>query len=166
MGDARIVLTPDRLPQFFLGAGSPALEAQVAAVGWETLYELSWRELAAAVTAAAPKSEIFVLSARGTATRCQDVTSLVFGDHDHGDRLDLLRHAITETGRAVLARLVETGMPDAATRTKIYTSFASVFDPCEIAERLGIDKTTNALLEQRFQEDLMAIRGLPGVEVI
>ena len=77
-----------------------------------------------------------------------------------------LRQLIAETGHAVLDRMIERGTPDAGTLSDLYTSFAVKPTLAEIRERLAIDKVTVALLEQRFQEDLEAIRELDAVEVV
>ena len=78
----------------------------------------------------------------------------------------LLRHLISETGHAVLDRMVERGTPDAETLTDLYQSFAVRPTLLDLRDRLGIDKTTAILLEQRFEEDLENIAKLPRVEVL
>ena len=49
---------------------------------------------------------------------------------------------------------------------ELYASFAVRPDPLEIRTRLGIEKITATLLDQRFADDMDAIRSLPRTEVI
>lgn len=165
---SEVVLVVDTLPRLFLAPGSEKLEARVRGTGWETLYELGWADLARAITDKMKAARLLVLTPRGMALRSADVLERVFGNGitNHCDPHWLFRQAISETGHAVLDRLLEQGSPDAATFKELYASFALQPSLAEIEERLGVEKITAALLEQRFQEDLNAIAALPRTEVI
>jgi hypothetical protein len=97
-----------------------------------------------------------------------DLSRRLLGDESENLPLPhiLLRHLISETGHAVLDRMVERGTPDAETLADLYKSFALRPTPQDLRERLGIDKTTAILLQQRFEEDLEKIATLPRVEVL
>ena len=165
---ARLVLSLDTLPAFFLAAGSEPLEERVRSAGWEPLYELSWADLVEEIAVAMPGSDILVLTPRGAAVRSPEVLARLFGDAASvlPAAWHLLEAAISETGRAVLAqRLAEVGQDDAAL-TELFDTFAERAAPDDLAARLGIDRVTGILLEQRFAEDLDRIRAMPRVEVI
>lgn len=164
---ARIVLAVDPLPVLFLAARSEALEARVRRTPWEELYEIGWADLVQEVVAAMPGSPVLVLSGMGTGAASDRVLEMIFGMA--AAKLPaqaLLSPLITETGRAVLARLSAQGTPDAGRLAEIHASFADLPGKEDIRERLWIDKVTRILLDQRFEEDLEAIAKLPGVEVI
>jgi hypothetical protein len=164
---ARILLAVDPLPRLFLAARSEALETRVRRTPWEDLYEIGWADLVREVVEAMPGSSVMVLTGQGTGAASGDVMERVFGEAaaklpPHA----LLTPLITETGRAVLTRLVGQETPDAARLAEVYASFADLPDKADIRDRLGIDKVTRILLDQRFEEDRAAIAALPGVEVI
>lgn len=167
-GSARIVFLPDSLPAFLLASGSDVLEERVRRTSWETLYELSWADLAREVTAALPGCRLTILTPRGAAIHSAGALLHLFGAAAEAlpDPQVLLRNAVDETGGAVLDRILAGGEPDEPTRAELYDSFARRPDPAVVAERLGIDRLTMTLLEQRFDEDLDAISALPGAEVI
>ena len=168
IGHAQVVLVVDTLPRLFLAPGSERLEARVRGTGWETLYELGWTDLARVITDKMKAASLLVLTPRGMALRSGEVLERLFcpGITSVCDPHWLFRQAISETGHAVLDRLLEQGTPDEATLKEVYASFAIQPSLAEIEERLGIEKITATLLEQRFQEDLNAIAALPRTEVI
>lgn len=168
VGPARVVLVVDSLPAFFLAAGSDVLEARVRRHDWETLYELGWADLAREIVAAVPECELLILSPRGAAVRSPETLERLFGPAASAvqNPYVFLKGAISETGVAVLNRTLEETTPDAAMLGDLYDSFAGRPDPTLVAERLGIDKLTMTLLDQRLAEDLEAIASLPGAEVI
>lgn len=165
---ARIVLAIDPLPEFFLAAGSEALEGRVRRTTWEDLYELGWADLLREVIEMLPESPILVLTSKGLGSASGAVLARLFGDAAAAlpDTQPFMRHLVTETGHAVLTRTLDRGAPDAAMLAELHASFAQRPTREDIAERLGIDKVTRALLDQRFSEDLVALRAMPGVEVI
>ena len=166
LGDApRIVMAADRLPAFFLASGSEPLERKVTATAWETLYELSWADLAQEIRVALPKAELLVL-APDTAARSGAVLDRLFGPAAHilPSPEALLEAVISATGRAVLKQQKET--PEAGVLEELYASFATTPTLGEVTDRLGLDKVTQDLLDQRFNEDLAAITAMPKTEVL
>lgn len=166
--EARIVLAVDPLPAFFLAAGSEGLETRVRRTPWEDLYETGWADLVREVTLMLPGQEVIVLTGRGTGRATEDVLRRLLGPAvsalptPHA----LLRRLISETGRAVLARMAEHELPEASRLAELHDSFAEPPSPEDIRDRLGIDKVTHVLLDQRFEEDLREMRAMDGVEVI
>ena len=138
------------------------------ATGWEVLYELSWAPLARSIVEKMKAAHLLVLTPEGMALRSPEVMDKLFGSEvmepDH--RNWLFRQSINETGLAVLDRLLETSDPDAETLRELYASFAILPNTQDVESRLGIEKITASLLDQRFREDLDAIAGLPRTEVI
>lgn len=165
---ARVVLAVDPLHEFFLAAGSEALEGRVRRTSWEDLYELSWADLVREVIEMLPDSPILVLTGKGTGGASGEVLTRLFGDAASAlpETQPFIRHLVTETGQAVLGRMCERGGPDPAMLAELHTSFAQRPTREDIAERLGIEKVTRTLLDQRFDEDLAALRAMPAVEVI
>ncbi len=165
---ARLLVAIDPLPAFFLAAGADALETRVRDTPWEILYELSWSDLIGELTDMLPDAQILVLTTRRVGETHGKVLGRIFGDFARHivPSTGLLRYLISETGRAVLDRLEGQGAPEAHTLEEIYASFALSPDPRDVSEKLGIDKVTATLLDQRFEEDLTAIRALPRVEVL
>lgn len=163
---ARIVLSVDILTSFFLAAGSEPLETRVQRTPWEALYELCWSDLAHEINEALPNAELIVLTP--TAVASAETTSTLFGDATAHlpDANLLLRDQISETGRAVLDRLVSENQCNNATLSELYGSFAVRPTQSQITERLGIDKVTQALLEQRFEEDLDVLSSMPDTRVM
>ena len=80
--------------------------------------------------------------------------------------ITLLREMITDTGRAVLDRMLARGTPESATLEEVYTSFGRRPSRAEMAEKLGIDKVTGILLQQRFDEDIAKIAEFPRIEIL
>ena len=165
---ARLIICIDTLPAFFLASRSQPLETRVSSAPWEALYELSWAELVRKFIAALPASELIVLTTSGAARKSRSTLHHLFGQAASAlpDVHALLRAAISETGQAVLDRLISEGEPPEGTLAELYSSFALRPHLDEAQARLGIDKVTFELLELRFTEDLDAIHALPGVEVI
>ncbi|MEO9827574.1 MAG: hypothetical protein ABJF50_24490 [Paracoccaceae bacterium] len=165
---SHLVLTIDRLPDFFIAAGSAPLERRVRATPWEVLYELSWSDLIDEILVALPDCKLSVLTPDLAAVRSPETLKLLFGDAAEGlpDPYFLLRSMISQTGRMVLDRVLAEGKPKLATLEELRASFGPAATPEEIHERLGIDKLTQTLLNQRFDEDLEAIGEMPGIEVL
>ena len=168
IGDARIVMAIEPLPAFFLAAPSDPLEDRVRRTPWEVLYELSWFELLSELVELLPVASFLVVTGARQSLDVAALSRRLLGDES--ERVPqpyiLLRHLISETGHAVLDRMVERGTPDAETLTDLYQSFAVRPTLLDLRDRLGIDKTTAILLEQRFEEDLENIAKLPRVEVL
>ncbi|MEO0915440.1 MAG: hypothetical protein AAFY31_00395 [Pseudomonadota bacterium] len=166
-GQARYILAIDPLPEFFIAAASEPLEEKARRTPWEMLYELSWFELISGLVELLPEASFLVLSGRRVGARPQALETSLVGvmDEPLPSPYALLRHMISETGIAVLDRMLANGEPDAAMLADLYASFALTSSMQERRERLGIDKVTGILLEQRFEEDLLAIEALPRVEV-
>lgn len=164
--DARIVLCVDELSAFFLAARSDALETRVQRTPWEALYELNWSDLAHEIKEAMPDAELVVLGP--SAVVSLETMPILFGDAAAKipDPNGLLRSQISETGRAVLDRLEAQGNCNTANLSELYCSFVIAPAKGVIHERLGIDKVTQALLKQRFEEDLDAMRTMPGTKVL
>ena len=167
-GACQVVLLVDSLPHLFLAPNAPRLETRVRATGWEALYDLTWLDMARAVTNLLPEARLTVLTPRGMALHSEALLQRFFAPAGAlpGDPHWLLRQAISETGRAVLDRLTKDAVPDVATLEELYTSFAEKPGLDEIETRLGIEKITVTLLENRLAEDLDAIAALPRTEVI
>lgn len=167
-GPSTVVLVVEPLHHLFLASGSERLEARVRTAGWETLYELGWADLVRSVSDKMEGCTILVLTPRGMALRSREVLERLFGDQVSTitDPYWLFRQSVSETGGAVLDRMLGSGTPDAAMLEDMYTSFALSPSPDVVEQRLGIEKITAMLLEQRFAEDLDAIAGLPRTEII
>ena len=156
------------LPAFFLAAPSDPLEDRVRKTPWEVLYELSWFELLTELVELLPAASFMVLNGARDTLDVADISRRLLGDESANlpQPHILLRHLISDTGHAVLDRMVERGTPDPETLADLYQSFALRPKRQDLRERLGMDKTTGILLEQRFDEDLEKIAKLPRVEVI
>ena len=167
-GKARIILAVDALYKMFLAPGATRLEARVKVTGWEHLFDLGWLELARAVSVGFPEAELLVLTPEGLALRSEDVLARVFYRDKpvQGDPHWLLRQALTETGQSVLDRIFATSDPDEKILSEVYGAFRKEIPHSDIEARLGIEKITATLLDQRFREDLDAIAALPRVEII
>ncbi len=168
IGTARVVLAIDPLPAFFLAAGSEALEARVRSTPWESLYELSWFELVSELVDLLPDASVVVLTGQGVGKNLPRLSEMLLGQKigDLPFPHTMLRHLVSQTGHAVLDRLAGRDMVEPATLEELHTSFAVLPTREDLGERLGIDRVTNVLLEQRFEEDLERISGLAGVDVI
>lgn len=165
---ARYIISIDTLPAFFLGTSSEPLETQVRRTPWEMLYELNWTDLVREFKAALPASELIVLTPEGACCRPKETLLQVFGSAADAlpDHYGLLAASISETGRAVLTRISAEGDPSQETLGELYGSFALRPTAADTEQRLGIDKVTAALLKQRFEEDIVTLRKLPGTQVI
>lgn len=166
--NARLVMTIDTLPAFFLAAGSDALETRVRRTRWEVLYELSWADLAREVKEAVPDCDLVVLTPDGAAVGGPHVLRQLFGNAADvfPDGYALLRAQLAETGQAVLDRLIKGGEPSTEMLDDLLRSFAIRPTKDDLNNRLGLDKVTATLLDQRFAEDVEAICALPGTQVI
>ena len=165
---ARIILAIDPLPAFFLAAESTVLEERVRQTPWEVLFEVSWFDLVREIVEVLPDADFLVLSSQGVGRDPPALIEHIFGDtaKDLPNPHVLLHQLISETGHAVLDRILARGTPDGATLSDLYKSFAILPTPHDVKERLGIDRVTGILLQQRFEEDLEQIRALPRVEVM
>lgn len=165
---ARVVLAIDPLPAFFLAAENTALEERVLQTPWEVLYEVSWFDLVREIVEVLPDADFLVLSGKGVGRNPSGLVDRILGDaaKDIPKPHTLLRNLISETGHAVLDRMLTRGAPEPATLADLYQSFALLPSTSEVQERLGIDRVTSVLLQQRFDEDIEKIASLPKVEVI
>ncbi len=165
---SHIILTIDRLPAFFMAAKSAPLERRVRATPWEVLYELSWSDLIDEILVALPDCKLSVLTPDLAAVRSPETLKLLFGEAADAfpDPYVLLRAMISETGHVVLDRLLGEGTPSVTTLEDLNSSLSTVPSAEMISERLGMDKLTQTLLNQRFEEDLEAIGEMAGIEVL
>ncbi len=168
VGPARIVFCPDNLHNFFLATNSDVLEERVRRHDWATLYELSWADLAKEIIAAVPGCELLVLTPSGAAINSPQVLSRLLGPGARvvPDMFTLMKGAVSQTGVAVLDRMLEEREPDETMLADLYQSFAETRSVSEVEEKLGIDRLTMTLMQQRFDEDLAVIASLPSVEII
>ena len=165
---SHIVLAIDRLPVFFMAAKSAPLERRVRTTPWEVLYELSWSDLIDEILVALPDCKLSVLTPDLAAVRSPETLELLFGEAAEGlpDPYALLRAMISTTGHAVLDRVLEKGKPAITTLEELHSAFDKKASPEVTYERLGMDKLTQTLLNQRFEEDLEAIGSMAGIEVL
>ena len=165
---SHLVLSIDRLPDFFIATGSAPLEHRVRATPWETLYELSWSDLIDEILVALPDCKLSVLTPDIAPVRSPETLKLLFGEAADSlpDSYALLRSMISPTGHVVLDRILAEGKPKIATLEELRASFGSIATREEIHERLGMDKLTQTLLNQRYEEDVEAIAEMAGVEVL
>lgn len=165
---SHIVLTIDRMPAFFMAPRSAPLERRVRATPWEVLYELSWSDLIDEILVALPDCRLSILTPELAAVRSPETLKLLFGDAaaELPDPYALMRAMISETGCVVLDRVLAEGKPKIATLEELRKSFGLEPKQEDVHERLGIDKLTQVLLEQRFQEDMDAIGEMTGIEVL
>ncbi|MEM6387455.1 MAG: hypothetical protein AAF718_14590 [Pseudomonadota bacterium] len=168
IGEARIVLSIDVLPALFLAMESPMLEARVRRTSWEVLFELSWFDLVSELVALLPSASFLVLSGPKATTDIFQLEKRLFGSQADlfPRRFTLLRHLISETGGAVLDRIVAHGKLDGPVVTELLASFALKPSQETIRDKLGIDRLTGILLQQRFEEDVAQIATLDRVEVL
>ena len=166
--NGRVVLAIDPLPAFFLAAGAGPLEERVRQTAWEVLYELSWFELLSELVTLLPDASFLVLTGAGVGKDPQATMDTLLGKwaRDLPHPFVMLKHLISETGHAVLDRMLTRGEPDPNTLADLYQSFAVAPTKDDLRERLGIDDVTNVLLQQRFDEDLARLSELSRVEVI
>lgn len=164
---ARVVFTIDSLPAFFLAANSDALDAKVRETPWETLYDLSWTDTALELLAALPNADVAIASPKGAAVRSAEMMGWLFGAASEAlsDPFGLLEMSVDEIGRDALAKARASGVPRESTLGELYDTFRIGPDPKERTARLGIDKLTATLLDQRLDEDLHAIRQIDRVTV-
>lgn len=167
VGKARIVITIDTLPAFFLSVDSEPFEARVRRTAWEVLYELSWHELLSELVDFLPEADFMVVTGTIEGEALAKLAQALVGPESEGLPAPhaYLHQLISDTGRAVLSRILDRGRPDPATIADLYRSFAMRPSATELRERLGIDKVTGILLDQRFEEDLALISKLPRVTV-
>ncbi|MEM9426512.1 MAG: hypothetical protein AAGA06_07400 [Pseudomonadota bacterium] len=167
VGSARVVIFIDALPSFFIAAKSETLEDRVRRTSWEVLYELGWFELLSELVEFLPDAQFTVVSGKVPGDELARLPEALIGPQSDSlpSPFAFLQNLITETGRAVLARILERGAPDAATIADLYTSFARRPTPDDLRDRLGIDKLTGILLDQRFEEDIEKLSTFPRVTV-
>lgn len=162
------VIAIEPLTHLFLASGSAKLEAQVRATAWEDLYEMSWLDLVERLLHTMKAARLLVLTPKGMATRSPEVLARVFGAKP-AEVLDpywLTQRALDEPGQAALQGVLADGTPSLEMLEDLYADHAIRPDCQEIEDKLGIEKITQTLLEQRFEEDLAAITMTPRVLVI
>ena len=158
--ETNVVLTIDPLPDFVFALDHAAANSAVAAMPWDALYELSWAEVVQAVARAMPGAAITVLTTRGAFVSAETVLPLIFGGGAAAVPPDRLRRALLgdvsddspARGVARLGALYDAHVPQPP------AGWAST--------ALGLDRVTVRLLEDRFAEDLEALRALPGVSLV
>lgn len=156
---SRIVVAVDSFPALCHAARSEAVDNGVRRTEWEQLYELEWLSLFAGIEKACPDAEIAILTPKGAAVRSPEVLSYLFGPAMEGlsDPYRLLDLSLDDTGRAVLRRMRAEENVRESTVADLYDSFAPRPAAEDVAERLGIDRLTGVLLEQRLEEDLATL---------
>lgn len=161
--DMRICLCVDTLPAFFLASSSEVLETRVQSTPWESLFDLSWADLALEVKDAMSGSEVVVLNPKSALK--PETLQILFGENALATHL-LLKSQVNETGRAVLDRMAPEQASDSKVIAELYGSFAARPTQREIEKRLGLDRVTQLLLEQRFDEDVAVMQSMPGIRVL
>ncbi len=164
---ARIVVTIEPLHHFLLTLRSPTLHRRVADSSWEALYELGWSGLVSDLSAAFPSSRVLVVTPDAAFVGASTVLSELFGAA--GAKIDpgyLQLPLLTPTGQAALAKIRETREPAPDILEGLFAAFRDTPDPAELEARMGIDKLTSTLLDQRFHEDLNEIERLPNVRLL
>ncbi|MEO1025403.1 MAG: hypothetical protein AAFX07_07590 [Pseudomonadota bacterium] len=161
--DMRICICVDTLPAFFLASASEILEARVQNTPWEALFELSWADLALEVKDAMAGSEIVILTPKA-ALKPETLRSLVGKGALAPDLL--LKSQVSETGRAVLDRMEPEQVSDSKVIADLYSSFSTRPKRHDIETRLGLDRVTQLLLQQRFDEDVAVMQSMPGISVL
>jgi hypothetical protein len=164
---ARIVVTIEPLHHFLLSLSSPTLHQRVADSSWETLYELGWSDLVSDLCAAFPSSRVLVITPDAAFVGARAVLSELFGAA--GAKIDpglLQRPLLTPTGQAALGKIRETRELAPDMLEGLFAAFRDTPDPAELEARMGIDKLTSTLLDQRFREDLLEIERLPNVRLL
>lgn len=151
----RLVIGIVPLARFFTTAGG-ALARKIRRARWERLYELSWADRVEMIRAIWPDADVVVLTPAGAARCSADLAPLLFGQ-PLGDPMAFLSAAVTENGRAALARGVD---PQDVVRAH---SLAP--DPAILAAR-GIDDSLIQLLEDRYREDCARMAAMSGVTIL
>ncbi|NNE89457.1 MAG: hypothetical protein HKN27_15420 [Silicimonas sp.] len=120
------------------------------------------------ILVALPDCRLTVLTPQAASVRSPKTLEVLFGDAAKTlpDPYALLRAMITETGHVVLDRVLAEGTPKSETLEELHASFSPQPDTSEVESRLGMDKLTQTLLNQRFEEDLEVIQNMSGIEVI
>jgi hypothetical protein len=134
----KIVLTPVSFVDLVLGMNSEQVFRRVQSASWDKLYELSWTDLVEEFFGALPHAELLVVAPSAVASEPDRVMSNLFGA------------AGEAVLKAVILRLGNPVRPPAA----------------DIESAIGLDAVTIDLLDQRFKEDLVALGGMTGVQVL
>ncbi len=164
---SRIVLTVEPLHHFLLALKSPTLHHRVSVAPWETLYELSWSDLVSELSAAFPSSRVWVVTPDAAFVGADMMISEMFGAAATAiDPKILQRSQLTPEGQAALAKAGAKARPSAETLESLIAAHRDAPDRAELKKRIGIDKLTATLLDQRFQEDLHNIEKLPRVRLL
>jgi len=164
---SRVVVTIEPLHHFLLSLRSPTLHRRVADSSWEALYDLGWSDLVSKLSEAFPSSRVLVATPDAAFVGARAALSELFGAA--GAKIDpglLQRPLLTPTGQAALAKIRETQEPAPDILEGLFAAFRDTPDPAELEARMGIDKLTSTLLDQRFHEDLHEIERLPNVRLL
>lgn len=163
IGTFRLVLAIAPVLELDGGSSASPFAKQVRATSWERLYALSWAELVVDILKALPRRELIVLTPRGAALQSVGLMTRFFGEGVADPRV-LLRSALTDAGRAALARMEEAGQMNAV--PELFDRMEAKTSASEAEAALGIDPVTFDLLQDRFVEDVARIAAMPGVELI
>lgn len=165
--NARLIMTMAPVHHLFSALESELMNNQVESAGWEQVFELSWIDMVRDARESLPESELVLLT-DGASTRSEQVLTEILGEAASAlpNSLGLLRPSLNETGQAVLARMEAEGEVDQARQLELFENFQMKLEPSVFQEKFGFDKVTDALLCQRFEEDLLEIGKMPGVRVL
>ncbi len=163
---SRVVVTVEPLHHFLLSLSSPTLHNRVATAPWEALYEISWSDLIAEICEAFPSSRVWVVTPEAAFVGAEMMLSEMLGAAATAiDPTILQRCHLTSEGKAALEKALASGKPRAEKLEGIIAAHRDTPDPGELETRMGIDKLTSTLLDQRFLEDLREIEALPRVRL-
>jgi len=164
---SRVVVTVEPLHHFLLSLSSPTLHHRVSASPWEALYELSWSELVSELCEAFPSCRVWVVTPDAAFVGAQTILAEMFGAAATAiDPTILQRCHLTPDGQAALEKAALGGNPSAEKLEGLFSAYRDAPDPAELETRVGIDKLTSTLLDQRFLEDLREIEALPRVRLL
>lgn len=162
----RLVLAVEPLDLFFASVGSDALAKRVRATPWEALYEVSWADLAGDIAAATPQAELCVITPETALCRSEQLARTVFGSASEAIDPKAWQDAhLSEEGKAAVAQLADTS-PTEGMMLELGEALGNTPTAEEIEMRFGIDRLTQTLLRQRFEEDLARIADLPGIRML
>ncbi|MGI9395486.1 MAG: hypothetical protein ACR2OY_12625 [Boseongicola sp.] len=164
---SRVVVTIEPLHHFLLSLPSPTLHERIAKSRWEVLYELKWSDLVLELCEAFPLSRVLVVTPDAAFFGAKTVLSELFGTAGcEIDPILLQRPRLMLDGQAALAQLHATNDLGPDILEKLFAAHRDTPDPAQLETRIGIDKATSKLLDQRFLEDLHDIEQLPNAHLL
>ncbi|MDH3691602.1 MAG: hypothetical protein OEU36_19340 [Gammaproteobacteria bacterium] len=164
---SRVVITIEPLHHFLFYLPSPTLHKRVAESPWEALFEISWSDLISELCEAFPLSRILVMTPDAALMCTRSVLSELFGSAScEIDPALLQRPHLTLVGQEALTRLSATHDPAPEILKRVFVEHRDTPDSTELEMRIGVDKLTSTLLDQRFLEDLHDIELLKNVQLL